>query len=106
MPRRPRRTAEQWEVLISQFDAGSATADAFCQQHDVNPKTFQRWRYQFSSKIQRRPKPKGFVELKQRAPPSSCSDGFSLHLGNHMHLELPAMPTAELAALLKAVARA
>lgn len=106
MPRRPRRTAEQWEALISQFDAGSATIETFCQQHDLSPKTFHRWRYQFSAQIQRRPKTKGFVELIQ-PPLSSCSGGFSLHLGNNMCLELPAvMPTAELAALLKAVARA
>jgi len=42
--RRPRRSAAQWQHLISQQAASGLAAPAFCERHDLSYASFIQWR--------------------------------------------------------------
>ncbi len=64
-PKRRRRTGPQWQKLISEQEAGDLSVDAFCDEHEVSPSSFNAWRRRL-----RRAAERGtgdFVELRARA---------------------------------------
>ena len=42
--RRPRRSATQWQRLVSQQATSGLTAPAFCDRHDLSYASFIQWR--------------------------------------------------------------
>jgi hypothetical protein len=42
--RRPRRSATQWQRLVSQQATSGLTALAFCERHDLSYASFIQWR--------------------------------------------------------------
>lgn len=42
--RRPRRSAAQWQRLVSQQAASGQSASAFCDRHDLSYASFIQWR--------------------------------------------------------------
>lgn len=89
--RRTRRTADQWQQLVNEFEASGLSAAQFCQRHHLGLSTLGKWRSRF------RDQPKSaapFVELAmptQRAV-SAESNANSLHmrldLGSGVVLEI------------------
>ncbi len=46
-----RRTATQWQRLITAFESGQDTVNAFCQKNDINPSSFYQWRSKLASSV-------------------------------------------------------
>ena len=44
LSRHPRRSAAQWQGLVSQQAASGLTASAFCDRHDLSYASFIQWR--------------------------------------------------------------
>ena len=42
--RRARKSAEQWNELVDQFDSSGDSMEGFCEQQNLAKSTFQRWR--------------------------------------------------------------
>ena len=104
MQRRPRRTPEQWRVLIADFETSGAAADDFCSQHDLGRNAFDRWRHRFNNPAQPAPALTGFTELV--SSPVSTGPYISIHL-HDARLELSSnTPIVQIAALMRAVAHA
>ena len=66
MTKRPRRTCDQWQALITEYHASDLSAEAFCQLHDLGRMSFDKWRLRFG-----RSASVGFTELKSTSPRSS-----------------------------------
>lgn len=47
--RRPRRSAAQWQRLISQQAASGLSASAFCDRRDLSYASFMQWRRRLQS---------------------------------------------------------
>lgn len=43
-PRRSRRSASEWALLVEEFKTSSLTLTAFCEQADVSLSQFYNWR--------------------------------------------------------------
>ena len=48
-PRTPRRSAEQWQALIEQWQQSGQSAKAFCREHDLGYASFCQWRKRLAS---------------------------------------------------------
>ena len=45
-----RRTPEQWQALIQQWQDSELSAPQFCQQHDIGYASFCNWRKRLSDR--------------------------------------------------------
>lgn len=43
MPRRKRRTPDQWRALIKEYSQSGRTVDQFCDQADISPSSLYKW---------------------------------------------------------------
>ena len=104
--RRPRRSATQWQRLVSQQATSGLTALAFCERHDLSYASFIQWRRrlrhcelsaeaeptaaaQESLAVQSMP----FIELTAPDAPTTVSDGaehwlIELDLGSGVRLRI------------------
>ena len=62
---RQRRSSDEWQRLIEEFEAGSESSRAFCLRHSISPSNF----YKRRSTRMNAPTP-SFVEARRAAPPS------------------------------------
>ena len=81
----------KWRELLSRFDAGSDTVEAFCKREGVATSSFHRWRSRTDAVAQadrdaRQPRQAGFVDLGMLSPPSGSS--WSTGTGSAGRLEL------------------
>jgi len=53
--RNPRRSAEQWSEIITEYRAGSEDDAVFCQRRQLNVATFRKHKYANSKTHQRDP---------------------------------------------------
>jgi hypothetical protein len=74
--RRPRRSATQWQRLVSQQATSGLTALAFCERHDLSYASFIQWRRRLQS-----------IEPPADTEPTAVAD---------RSLEVPSMPFIEL----------
>jgi hypothetical protein len=118
LPRRVRRSPEQWRALVEGQPASGQRVEEYCRGHQVTPSSFYRWQQFLSgntgatspwAKPKSRPLPAiaGFaaVHLKQDPEPrSSPGDSIRLMLAGGRELILPAsMPAGRLVELLVAL---
>lgn len=74
-----RRLGEaKWRELLSRFDAGSDTVEAFCRREGVTKSSFQRWRSRTAAaapvaRAARQSRHAGFVDLGMLSLPSGKS---------------------------------
>ena len=75
----PRRSAEQWREIVSQFETSGLSQTEFCKQQNLRLSSFSNWYPKFKS-----PKP-DFISL---SPPSrdSSERSVELTLGNWLSL--------------------
>lgn len=59
---RVRRSAAEWQEVITRFDASGLSALAFCQRERLSRAAFTRWRRQLDGQAEQ---PAAFVELPQ-----------------------------------------
>ncbi len=43
-PQAPRRTKEQWQVIVDEFQQSGLSAPQFCKEHAVQYASFVKWR--------------------------------------------------------------
>ena len=43
MPRRKRRSPDQWRTLIKEYRQSGRTVDQFCDQADISPASLYKW---------------------------------------------------------------
>ena len=58
--RHTRRTADQWQQLVNEFDASGLSPAQFCQRHHLGLSTLGKWRSRFRDQ---RSSAASFVEL-------------------------------------------
>ena len=63
---RQRRTSEEWERLIAEYDAGDETIKAFCLRHALTPSNFYKRRQARSDVL-----PSAFAKARRATPPVS-----------------------------------
>ena len=60
--RQPRRTREQWESIIRDFDQSNLSVKDYCQQNQLSYQSFIKWRGVFSHQ------PSSFLDLTPKHP--------------------------------------
>ncbi len=92
----------KWRELLTRFNAGSDTIDAFCKREGIANSSFHRWRSRMEDSTtqrsatavnQRMPKPMqtGFVDLGALRLPSAATSGrleITLDLGGGVTLRV------------------
>ena len=69
---RLRRTRNQIEVLLQEFENSNMNIPQFCKSHSVSTTTLHKWQSRYRSKVERIFKPAGFAKLNIT---SSVSNG-------------------------------
>ena len=86
--RRPWRSAQEWEGLVREFDAGNETLRKFCDRKELGMSTFRKWRQRHSPSY--RPRAtlhgSGFVEVTPGIAPMSA---ITLQVGQGLRIECP-----------------
>lgn len=87
-PRRwVKRSATQWQELLSQFDASGLSVPAFCQQEAISEGSFYRWRAQLAggaSPVSMPSGQTGFIELPPLNPRSAANSTAHLEISLRM----------------------
>ena len=85
--RRRRRTANEWEKLISCFEQGVQTRRDFCLSQGVSLSTFDLWRRKLRGKTAQSDESM-FVEVSQAEPTEVTSWDVELELGGGVILRV------------------
>ena len=94
---RPRRSPEQWQVLVDRQADSGLSALRFCKEHDISYPSFTQWRKRLSSTAAvdaATPAKPTFIELtktEQHAPVHSPAQGnwlIELELGAGVTLRI------------------
>ena len=85
-----RRTANEWQELVSQFERGGQSRKAFCSSQGLSLSTFDLWRRKLRGTPARREESgeSMFVEVAQVEPTRSLSWDVELELGGGMVLRV------------------
>lgn len=90
-----RRSAQQWEELISEFQESGLSVKAFCLQQELTYSNFYAWRKRFASPhqgFQKPETPNALIDLSQLLESSDHSPSkpwkITLRLGNGIELQL------------------
>ncbi len=70
MPHRQRRSADQWKVLIAEYEQSDETLESFCNRRELAVSTFSRWRGFIRVGEQHTPAPSAFKQVVTTAPPA------------------------------------
>ena len=90
MSHSPRRTAEQWQTLIDQWQHSGQSMARFCEAHDIGYASFCHWRKRLTEEQAAPTKREvSFIDLGA-LPPSGGQHGWNivLSLGNGVELRL------------------
>ena len=85
-----RRTREQWQALVEQWQQSGQSARQFCQEQDVGYASFCQWRKRFAMPAPSSPDPEAsFIDLASLGP-AGADQGWHivLSLGNGVELTL------------------
>jgi hypothetical protein len=63
-PLRVRRTQNQIEQLLQEFEKGDLKVVEFCDLHGIGKATFDKWQSRYRRKTKKNFKPGGFAKLK------------------------------------------
>lgn len=87
----PRRSADQWQAIIEQWQNSGLSAPRFCQEQSVGYASFCQWRKRFAEHLAPPPKAEpNFIDLASLAQSSSHAGSWHivLSLGNGVELTL------------------
>jgi hypothetical protein len=90
MPTTPsiRRSRAEWEQLMSDYENGSLSQRAFCDQHDVAYSSFCYWRKQLRMPVMDAPKLSSLIELPALMSDTAPNWRIELDLGAGMILRI------------------
>ena len=87
-PKKIRRSPEQWQAIMSSFDASGLTQEAFCLRESIAVSTFCKWRQKMSHSESHTNTPE-FYDLSTLGRLSTNSQlDIALELGNGITLRL------------------
>lgn len=95
---RIRRSPDQWQAIVDQFETSGLAQRAFCQQAGISYGTFSRWRRQLQTpdiqQVSSAPNADLFVELSEEAtgPVALQPWDVELQLGHDVFLRLRHQP--------------
>lgn len=90
IPPNVRRTPEQWQQLVSEWQHSSASAKQFCEERGIGYVSFCQWRKRLSL-VESAPKQKatpGFIDLGALSSGTPGQWRIVLKLGNGVELSL------------------
>lgn len=97
--RRPRRSAKQWEALVTQYRESRETKAQFCATHDITEKSLQKWCYRFRSTnaqpTQRRSSSRASFEPISIAPAQANQSDIHIELPGGVHIHCHSLPPAD-----------
>lgn len=67
---RKRRSKEQIQVLLTEFEKSKSTVRDFCRQHSINTANFHKWKSRYKSIPDSKKQHSGFARLNVVEPPS------------------------------------
>lgn len=89
---RPRRSAEQWQALIEEWQDSGISAAQFCTERAIGYASFCQWRKRLSAPDknieQERKAHPGFIDLSTLSSGSPSGWEIVLSLGNGVELKL------------------
>ena len=95
MAHSPRRSAQQWESLIEQWQQSSQSAVEFCRQQGIGYASFCAWRRRLTQETASHPRASSassasFIDLSALATPLAGGTGWHivLRLGQGIELRL------------------
>lgn len=93
----PKRTPEQWQQLLSEYQKSGLTQKAFCEQKNICPKGLIRHKRKVSESL---PSTPSFVQVTRTQP--MTTDTINVELGG-LRIYLPLSQPLQVAQLLKAL---
>ena len=87
---KPRKTAEQWQTLIDQFDSENDTISEFCRRNQVGSSSFYKWRDKLSADVRAEDVSPKFIEITPAtvSAPESKHWDIELQLADDMILRI------------------
>jgi len=85
---RKRRTRQQWQQLIEQWQASGVSAPQFCSEHHIAYSSFCKWRQHFSTPTDSENDMPGFIGLSHISTEQTQGWRIILKLGQGVELEL------------------
>jgi hypothetical protein len=84
-----RRSAEQWQEIMTAYEASGLTQESFCIRESLAPSTFYTWRQRLGGAKTIKPEKPLFVELSSSQPMQESTHwDIELVLGDNIVLRL------------------
>lgn len=84
-PKRVRRSHEQWQEIVEQYQSSELSAPKFCAEHGISYASFSKWRHRLSNATEQSSARPAFVELTSPPVPQT-----------QWHIELDLAPGIQL----------
>jgi len=81
--RRVRRTREQWQHIITEYESDHLTQQEFCAKHDLGTVSFNKWLHRL-----KQPRESGFVALTGANPATSKQTPAGIQQGASVEVRL------------------
>jgi len=87
--RNPRRSAAQWATIVADYDKSGLSVQAFCEQNNLVPVTFHKWRRRLSSTppewVESKP---AFIAASRVEPRRSARSSVTVQIGPTINLTI------------------
>lgn len=82
------RTADQWQLLVSQQQSSELTAPKFCEQHNIGYASFCQWRKRLAEPAAKLVESPAFIELSTPGNAQSQHWAVELEIASGMVLRI------------------
>ncbi len=83
-----RKSADQWEKIIADFDQSGLSASDYCEQHRLVLTTFRKWKQRFSANTMSVLPVPGFVPVQRSEPVAQTHSCVQLQIGSSITLTI------------------
>ncbi len=103
--RRAKKSAQQWSEIIEEFEFSGLSESEFCENLDLSPATFRKWRYRMSKPISEssRSTSGSFAPVAINQSDSQCCAQAVIDLGAEVRIECDSLSISAIAQLALAV---
>ena len=82
-PRKPHRSASEWQRIVDTFNSSGMPSSLFCAQNDVSSASLYKWRQYFSKNSET-----GSAKFLEITPSAPCNVGHSAQSVNIIEIEI------------------
>jgi len=87
--RNPRRSADQWAAIVADYHDSGLSIQAFCEQKNLVPVTFHKWRRRLSSPpLEPTDSKPAFVPASRVEPRPSAHSSVTVQIGPAINLTI------------------